>query len=538
MAHDFDSGFTGVDKDMGSRKGWYIAGSILAAGVLLAAVALRQPQFTLSPQAPQAEPRAVYTAVRTAAVQRGSIAQVLSYTGDVKAKTQVTVIPKTAGRIQSLTVDVGDQVQAGQRLATLEHDVLDVQVQQAMAGLALANAKLDGMLAGPRSEQIALLQVSVDIATQKLTTLQNGPRPETVAQAEANLKSAQARLAALEAGPTQSQIDAAEAGVRAAKNNLYAVEANADSLLSRMGTGYTPNMKEAQAGAAYEQVQVAEAQLAGLKAPPRREALDQAQAAVDIAAQQLALAQSPFTERDIKQAELGVRAGEQQLRLAQNPYTESDLGAARAAVAQAEASVQLANIQQKNATVESPVSGVVSARFVSTGDMAAPTAPMLTIMGDGMEVQIAVEEAMVSQVSVGKPVSVTVASYPGVTFAGKVASTSPSLDPRTRALAAKVQVDDPGVRLKPGMFAQVSVTASSRDNVLLIPKLAVVIRGQRQIVFVASQGAAVLREIQSGLTDGTSIEVISGLKEADNVILNSLSDLADGDPVQVQGSVQ
>ncbi|MDO8691492.1 MAG: efflux RND transporter periplasmic adaptor subunit [Dehalococcoidia bacterium] len=523
---------------MGSRKGWYVAGSILVAGALLATVALRQQPFTLSPQAPRAEPKAVYTAVRTAPVQRGSIAQMLSYTGDVKAKTLVTLVPKTAGRIQSLEVEVGDKVQAGQRVATLEHDVLDVQVQQAESGLAAVQAKLDGMLAGPRSEQIAQLQVSVDIAMQKLTTLQNGPRPETVAQAEANLKLAQARLAALEAGPTQAQIDAAEAAVRAAKNNLYAVEANADSLLSRMGSGYTSNMKEAQAGAAYEQVQVAEAQLAGLKAPPSREALDQAQAAVDIAAQQLALAQSPFTEQDIKQAELGVRAGEQQLALAQNPYTENDLGAARAAVAQADASVQLAIIQQKNATVVSPVSGVVSARFVSTGDTAAPMAPMLTIMGDGMEVQIAVEEAMVSQVSVGKPVSVTVASYPGVTFAGKVASIAPSLDPRTRAMAAKVQVDDPDARLKPGMFAQVSVTASSRDNVLLIPKLAVVSRGQRQIVFVASQGVAVLKDIQSGLTDGTNLEVISGLKEADNVILNNLSDLADGDPVQVQGPVQ
>ncbi len=504
---------------------------------MLTAVALSQ-QRTLAPQAPQAEPKAIHTAVRTAPVQRGSISQMLSYTGDVKAKTQVTLVPKTAGRIESLEVDIGDPVQAGQRLASLEHDVLDAQVKQATAGLEMAKAKLDGMLAGSRSEQIAQLQVSVDIAKQKLTTVQNGPRPEVVAQAEANLKSAQARLAALEAGPTQAQIDAAEAGVRAARNNLYAVEANADSLLSRMGSGYTTNMKEAQAGAAYEQVQVAEAQLAGLKAPPTREALDQARAAVDVASQQLALAQSPFTEQDLKQAELGVRAGEQQLRLAQNPYTENDLGAARAAVAQAQATVELATIQQRNATVESPVSGVVSARFVFVGDMASPAAPMLTIMGDAMEVQIAVDEVMVSQVSAGKPVSVTVASYPGVTFAGKVASTAPSLDPRTRALAAKVEVDDPGARLKPGMFAQVSVTASNRDNVLMIPKLAVTTRSQRQIVFVASRGVAAMREVQSGLTDGVNIEIISGLKEAEAVILNNLSDLADGDPVQVQGPVQ
>ncbi|MDP2725927.1 MAG: biotin/lipoyl-binding protein, partial [Dehalococcoidia bacterium] len=287
MAHDFNSGFTGVDKDMGSRKGWYIAGSILVAGALLATVALRQQQFTVSPQAPQAEPKAVYTAVRTAAVRRGSIAQVLSYTGDVKAKTQVTVIPKAAGRIQGLEVDVGDKVQAGQRLATLEHDVLDAQVQQAMAGLALAKAKLAG--------------------------LEDGPRAETVAQAEANVRLAESRLAALKAGATPAQVEGAQAAVRAANNQVYAVQAQADSLLSRMGTGYTQEMKSAQTGVAYEQVKQAEAQLAALMAPPTKENLDQAEASVDAARQQLALAQ--------------------------NPYTENDLGAARASVAQAEASV-------------------------------------------------------------------------------------------------------------------------------------------------------------------------------------------------------
>lgn len=464
---------------MGNRRGWYIGGVLLAAVVATAAYASRQ-QLPAGSQSLRQESARAVTAVSAAPVQRGDIVQTLAYTGDVRAKAQVAVVPKVAGRIEKLLVDVGDKVAAGQPLALLEHDILDAQAEQAQAGLALAKARLASLLAGSRAE--------------------------TVAQAEANLRLAEARLAALNAGPAKAQIEAAEAGIRAAKNQLYAVQAQADAYLSMRGSGYTPDLKEAQAGAAYEQIKQAEAQLAALTAPPTKEQLDQAEAAVD--------------------------AARQQLLMTQNPYTDNDLEAARAAVAQAEAGLKLATIQQKNAVVDSPASGIVSERMVSSGDMASPAAPMIVIMGEATEVQIGVEEAMVSQVASGKAVTVTVAAYPGAAMAGKVASVAPSLDPRTRTALVKIEVQDSQARLKPGMFAQASIITASRESVILVPKKAVVERNQRQMVFVASEGVAVMREVQTGLTDSKSIEVVSGLKNGELVILSGLADLADGDPVK------
>lgn len=464
---------------MGNRSGWYIGGVLIAAVVATAAYASRQ-QLPAGNQPLRQEPARAVTAVSAAPVQRGNIFQTLYYTGDVRAKAQVAVVPKVAGLIEKLLVDVGDKVVAGQPIAMLEHDILDAQAEQAQAGLSLAKARLAILLTGPRAE--------------------------TVAQAEANLRLAEARLAAVKVGPTKAQVEAAEAGIRAAKNQLYAVQAQADAYLSMRGSGYTPDLKEAQAGAAYEQVKQAEAQLAVLTSPPTKEQLDQAEAAVD--------------------------AARQQLLLAQNPYTDNDLEAARAGVAQAEAGLKLATIQQKNAVVDSPTSGIVSERMVSSGDMASPAAPMIVIMGEATEVQIGIEEAMVSQVTPGKAVTVTVAAYPGVAMAGKVASVAPSLDPRTRSTLVKVEVQDSQSRLKPGMFAQASIVTASRDGVLLAPKKAVVERNQRQVVFLASEGAAVMREVQTGLTDGKSIEIVSGLKNGELVILSGLADLADGDPVK------
>src|SRR3990172_6352765 len=154
--------------------------------------------------------------IKTAPVQRGRLSTTVTYSGNVQARQQVTLLPKVGGRVMKLVVDVGSAVKQGDVLLELDKESVAAQVAKAESGLAAVQARLDGMLAGPRAEQIAQLQAGVDIATQKLTTLQNGPRPEMGAQAEANLKSAQARMAAIETGPTQDQIDAAEAAARAA----------------------------------------------------------------------------------------------------------------------------------------------------------------------------------------------------------------------------------------------------------------------------------------------------------------------------------
>lgn len=525
---------------MASRRGWYVLGVVLASAAVLGAAATRQLplQGRSEPLRPESTPTTASTAVRTTLAQRGAIAQALSYTGDVKAKAQVTLVPKVAGRIESLMVDVGDKVQAGQQIALLEHDMLDAQVEQARAGVALARARLASLEQGPRAETVGQAEANVRLAEARMAALKAGPRAETVGQAEANVRLAEARMAALKAGPTRAQVDAAEAALRAAKNQLYAVQAQADAYLGMRGSGYTSDMKEAQAGAAYEHVKQAEAQMAALTAPPTQEHVDQAEAALEAARQQLLLAQNPYTDNDLGQAEAAVEAVRQQLLLAKNPYTDQDLAASRAALSQAEAGLRLATLQQDNAAVKAPISGVVSERFVSQGDMASPTAPMLQILGEGTEVQIAVEEAMIPLVTAGKPVSITVTAYPGMTLPGKVLSVAPSLDPRTRTSVVKIQVEDGQSRLKPGMFAQASIVTASRETAILVPKTAVVERNQRQLVFVAQEGAAAMKEVRTGLTDGKSVEVVSGLKDGDRVIVSGLADIADGDPIRAEGPGQ
>ena len=93
-------------------------------------------------------------AVRTAAATQGSVAASLAYAGDVKAATQVAVLPKASGRIERLLVDVGSPVKKGEVIAELEAASLKAQVSQSKANLASAEAKYANMQAGSREEQV------------------------------------------------------------------------------------------------------------------------------------------------------------------------------------------------------------------------------------------------------------------------------------------------------------------------------------------------------------------------------------------------
>lgn len=490
-----------------------------------------------SPEQLSSEPSV--TPVRVASPERGSIASSLSFTGDVRARSQVSIVAAAPGRIEKLLVDVGSQVNAGDIIVEQDHSILDAQVRQAEGNLAAAKARLASMREGSRAETIAQAQANLDIAKQRLETLKQGPRAETVAQAQANLDAAEAQLAALEAGPTPQQIEVAETQVRLAKNQLFSVQTQADAYLGSRAAAmgqlvFTSAMKEAQSGAAYEQVKLAEAQLAALTAPPTPEQLKQAQAAVDAAAAQLQLATKPYTDQDIAQAEDAVIVAEQQLKLAENPYTQHDLEAAEAQVAIAEANLDLAKAQANQMVITAPITGVVSERYLSEGAQAGPTTPILTIVGSDVDIFIPVEQHQVWQVAVGQTVSCSIASQPDMRFAGVIASVSPAGDPLSRSFKAKVTPEDPEHQLKPGMFVQVEVTVGQKDSALLVPKAAIVERNGETQVFVVKDGVAVLTKVTTGFSDGARVEIIEGLDGSEQVIVAGHANLGDNDRVSVE----
>lgn len=469
------------------RKSPALALSIVVCStLLLAGCAGSAPASGAGASAPT--PAAGVAPVKVAEVVKGSLSNEITYQANVQAKKQATVVSKLPGRIVKVNVDVGAAVKAGDVLIEMEQEALQAQVAQAEASLEAAEAKLAGLLAGPRAEQVS--------------------------QAEANLKIAQARLDQMKAGPTAEQIAQAEAQVRLAKNQLFSVQTQADAYLGSQGVAmgaiiFTKEMKEAQSGVAWEQVQAAEAALAQLKAGPSAEEIAQAEGAVEAAQQQLALARQPLTTYDVR--------------------------AAQASVAQAKAVVDLAKTQLADATIKAPFDGVVAQKMVSEGAMAASGTPLLALLAEEVELVINVDEASLANVEIGQTGTILANAYPGRALIGTVVNIAPSVDPRSRTVAVRLVPSD-GAALLDGMSAQVRLSLKKDGviEVLMAPTAAVIQDNGESVVFVISDGKAQRRVVATGTSDGERIEIKAGLSEGEKVAVSGLTNLKEGQEVEAQ----
>ncbi len=501
--------------------------AMAAAVLLLAGCSQAEPAASAEPTPPS---------VRVAAARRGPIVAALTYPGNVQARAQVPVVPEVAGRLQRLLVDVGSEVKAGQVIAEIDPAAYELQLAQAEAALAAARAKLAAMEAGSRAEQVALARANVEAARARLEGMQAGGRPELVAQAEANYRAAVARLEQARKGATPEQIAQAEANVRLAHNNEYYQQQQADALGRLLqeipGDPVDRNsLKQAQLGIAWEQSKLAEAKLAEVKAGATPEQLTQLEMAAEAARQQWLLAQQPYSSHDLAQAQAALEAAEQQLALAEKPFTANELNAARAAVEQARSAVDLAKLQLRKATVTAPVDGLVAQRMSAEGNMAAPGTPLVLLVTHEVEVAVNVEEARLGLLTVGQAATITVAAYPGEEFPAQVTAIAPAVDPRSRTVAVKVRPASTS-KLRDGMFAQVAIVTGAEKDALQVPEGAVVQRDGRSVVFVVADGTAAMREVSVGLSGGGMVEIVAGLSEGEEVVVDGADSLADGQAVR------
>jgi multidrug efflux pump subunit AcrA (membrane-fusion protein) len=383
----------------------------------------------------------------------------LSYAGDIKAKAQVALTSKGMGRIEELKVDVGGAVRAGEVIGRLDRATLEAQLKQSEAALAMATAKLAQMEAGSRAELIAQARANLASAQERLDQSKEGGRGEAVAQAEAGLKAAEARLQQLKNGPTEEQRRAALQAVEGAKVALHGANVKKDGDCNKAYPEYLCKAAQAAAIAAAHNVDAAQAQYDALVAAPTPELLAQAQSAVDQARAALEMAKRPATEHDIAQAQNAVQVAAQALKIVESPFTKSDFDVAQAGVAQAQAAVDLVKVQLADMDIVAPVDGVIAEKHLSVGALAAPQTPILSIISSEVEVAISVEEARAGQVRVGQVATLTVAAYPGETFAGTVTTIAPAIDPKSRTFAVKVSPKDDAGKLKAGMFAKVTLGA-------------------------------------------------------------------------------
>ncbi len=169
--------------------------------------------------------------------------------------------------------------------------------------------------------------------------------------------------------------------------------------------------------------------------------------------------------------------------------------------------------------IASPASGFIVEKNVFDGSAVEPGMRLLRIANlDKVWIEAELYEAELPLVPVGHETTVTLPYVPDKQFSGKVTFVYPYLDPKTRTGKVRVELENKDVELKPDMYANVEITVS-RGEKLVVPESAVIYSGPRRIVFVdLGQDRLKPREIKVGVKSGDFYEVLDGLKEGDKVV--------------------
>lgn len=493
----------------------------------------------------------------------GRIAAIPVRVGDAVKKGDVLASLDTT----DLKIDV-EQAQASLDSAQAKLDAVQAgprteDVAAAQAALDAAQAKLNGMLAGGRDEDVKSAEAALSSAQAKLHQSKSGSLPSDLAAAQAGiddaastLASAKDKLANLQRPPDPKQVQSDQLAIEQAKDTLWSAQTNRDGTCNPTNPKFLcdaanatvasdqvalqqaqvklDQLKEpakpediaaAQAAVASAQTQVdsAKVKLAQLKAAPVSDDVVQAAAAVTQAQQALDLKKHPFQDSDIAQQRQVVAQAQAELNLKKTPYTDADLEAAKATVAQAKAQLDLAQYNLDSATLKAPFDSIVSAVGANVGEVASSTAasPVVSLVDpNDLRLDVSVDETDIANVDVGHDANVTFDALPGKTFPGKVVATAPSASVQQGVATYLVSISlKNATGVKPGMTGNADIIFAKHDNVLLVPNRAVRTESNRRVVSVLDGSKIVPHPVTVGVSDDRNTEILSGLKQGDQVVI-------------------
>ena len=190
----------------------------------------------------------------------------------------------------------------------------------------------------------------------------------------------------------------------------------------------------------------------------------------------------------------------------------------------------------ENTQLVSPLNGVVTARNFDNGDLYSSTqTPVLVVEQIApVKLMINVSEPNYPKVTKGMPVTVKLDVYEGEEFEGKVSLVYPTIDAATHTFPVEITLANANQRVRPGMFARVTMNFGSKNHVV-VPDMAIVKRagsGDRY-VYVYSNGKVSYNKVELGRRMGTEYELVSGVDNNSQVVIAGQNRLADGVEVEV-----
>ncbi len=404
--------------------------------------------------------------VQTALVEEGELTITLNATGTVRSAQSATLSWGTSGTVEKVYVQVGDTVQAGQKLAELAKNSLPQAVISAEAELMSAKKALN--------ELYTNAEVAKATAMNQIATYAKAVRDAQYQLDYFIVPTNQAKMSAMEAlAVMEERLEAARKAFEPYRFSEY---------------DNTTRQK-------------------------LKEALDLAQADYDTAVKRLSY------EYALQVAKANLAKAEQDYETYKNGPPPDEIAQAQAAITAAEAAMRLA-------WIEAPFAGVVTKAIPLVGDQVTANSEAFRIDDlSTLFVDLSVSEVDINQIQIGQKVTITLDALRGKQFEGEISAVAMVSDSTDYTVTVRLLDVTPEVR--PGMTSTAEILIQKTERSLLVPNEAIRYENGNQVVYVLKAGEGVKAvAIQIGASSDSYSQILSGELQAGDLVLLNVSDVS------------
>ncbi|MBO5291884.1 MAG: efflux RND transporter periplasmic adaptor subunit [Lachnospiraceae bacterium] len=502
--------------------------------------------------------------VEVMAPQAGELSLKNEFVGTVSPEEAVYVMPMVSAEVLSTNVSVGDRVQAGDVLCRLDSEAAELQLQSAQASYSSAQAGLNSAQAGYNSAVAGYASTEAQLDAQLGGTkkLQDYQTENQIKKIKDGIEDLDENLNDIEddkddlkkaRNKAEKQKDEAAQAVTDAKNGLEAAKAKlAELKASTTVSGAEGAATAEEIALAEEKVKTAEADVKSAEAAAQaasaayntlknqyetlKDSIEDLEDSKEDAEESLEQAQtaSQITQEDVygdvrKQIDAGKAAAKTSIDSAQ-----AGVESARVGLEAAQVGIDSAQYQLDMYTITAPIDGIIESVGLEEHGFATPSSPAFVISNkETMTVTFYVSEGIRNTFQIGESIQVERGSS---LYEGTITEIGSMVDQTTGLFQIKASVSAPDNGLLTGSSVKIVADTYSRNDALLIPYDAVYFEDSQAYVYVAENGKAVRKDIETDIFDETTITVVSGLTASDQVIVTWSSNLRDGAEITVQGA--
>lgn len=470
------------------------------------------------------------------------------FIGTIESEEQIYVVSKLSGDVTDTFFEVGDYVNEGELMYTIDDTAAQISYKQAQASLSSATATLNTAKAGVNTANanVTATTASVTENFNKVSTtdkqLQLG-----IDQAEVNFANNEVNIGLMQ--DTLNGLNDKMNSINEAIDGANTMVANAQYAYAKAAEYYKANPTSEYAKenlmAAEKGLSDARSGLSSLQSS--KDSLDssikQTEASIRTAknsncliVEQADIARAQKSDYDnFTKTTIGT-GGLASIASAQAGVVQAEAGVvqSKAGITQAQAAVDAAQLQLDYANVTAPVSGIITSKSVTKNNMTQVGSVAYTIMSDGSKyVSFFVSEAVMRELYVGQAISV---DRSGNIYDAVITENPGVVDAQTGLFKVKARVDM-GDDIINGVSVKLTMTTQHADNVMTVPIDAVYHESEKSYVYTYVNGKANKVYVETGLYDDEIIEIISGITENDQIITTWSSQLRNGVEVKTEKSM-